>query len=99
MCHLIPSFRCLNRSLGSLQLLYQRLILFHTPAVRPRLQDCRLTFTRQFEIGSSSQHPSPSGAGNSPSYLSTMAPQLTFSTLNVTNIVTTRLASVEDYLP
>ncbi|CAH9146518.1 unnamed protein product, partial [Cuscuta epithymum] len=55
----------------------------------------------QFDVGSSSrqQHHSPSGFGNSTSFLTTMASQLTFSTPNVTNIVTTRLASVEDYLP
>ncbi|CAH9099356.1 unnamed protein product [Cuscuta europaea] len=59
------------------------------------------TVTGQFDLGPTSlqSHPSFPAAGNSTSYLSTMASQLTFSTLNVTNIVTTRLASVQDYLP
>ncbi|CAH9106497.1 unnamed protein product [Cuscuta epithymum] len=59
------------------------------------------TFSGQPEIGILPQQSSLplSGSASQPSSLASMAAQLGFSTLNVPNIVTTRLSAVEDYLP
>ncbi|CAH9070947.1 unnamed protein product [Cuscuta europaea] len=59
-----------------------------------------LTFSSQPGVAPLSQvlPSSLQGFGNTPSFLSSLASQLAFSTPNVNNIVTTRLSAVEDYL-